>query len=904
MRSRLLRILAVVAVLAAWVALCASGPRREADQGGRGMGGGDGGDRGRDAATVTPAATAAASPRVRYTLNDGWRYAPGPLDGAEAPGFDDGAWERVDLPHTWNATASSDEGADYRRGIGWYRRTLALDPSLAGKRVFLHFEGANQVADVYVNGRAAGRHIGGYTAFAFDITDNVRVGAPNVVAVRVDNRHDDDVPPLNADFTFYGGIYRDVWLVATDPVHITLLDHASPGVFIDTPDLTAERATVRVRGTVVNATARRRRVEVVSRVLDLHGREAATLRSTIVVPAGGSAPFRQLSAPIARPRLWSPAEPNLYRVVTELVTNDATGAGEEGVADRIENPLGFRWLRVTPDSGVFLNGRRLPLIGTNRHQDRAGYGNALPDALHRRDVELVKATGFDFLRLAHYPQDPAVLEAMDALGLAGWEEIPVVNLITTSAAFAENAERMLVEMIRQHYNHPSILFWGYMNEVMLRRPDPLPEGYYERLMALARRLEAVVEAEDPGRATVTAISYGEIDNGTGFQDIPDILGLNLYFGWYYRSLDELGPYLDSLHARHPGRPLMISEYGAGSDERIHAREPRAFDFSTEHQQRFHESHLAQLLARPYLAGTAVWNQFDFGSAHRHDSKPNINQKGLLYYDREPKDLWHYYRARLLDEPVLHIATRDWPVRAGSRAADARHDVVVYSNLEAVELVANGTSLGTRATQNGSARWTVTLAPGVNRLEARGAGDGEGRAVRDGTIVVYEDRTAPFVRRDAPVREVAVNAGGAYQYVDGTGLAWEADRPYEPGSWGHVGGEARLDHHRIAGSVEDALFQATREGARAYRFDLPDGDYDVRLLFAETARRAPGERVFTVRVNGVVAFPALDLAAEAGPYTAVERTVRARAAGGGGVAIDLAGVAGRATISGIAVRRRR
>ncbi|MEJ2504101.1 MAG: malectin domain-containing carbohydrate-binding protein, partial [Gemmatimonadota bacterium] len=327
------------------------------------------------------------------------------------------------------------------------------------------------------------------------------------------------------------------------------------------------------------------------------------------------------------------------------------------------------------------------------------------------------------------------------------------------------------------------------------------------------------------------------------------------------------------------------------DERIHAREPVRFDFSTEYQRRFHEVHLPQILERDYLVGAAVWSQFDFGSAGRHDSKPNINQKGLLYYDRVPKDVWHYYRARLLGEPVLHIATRDWPLRAGSGPADAEQPIVVYSNLNAVELLLDGASLGTRAVENGAARWTVRLARGMNRLVARGTGP-EAR-VRDETVVTYEDRPAT----------IAVNAGSHYQYVDRSGVVWEADRPYVPGGWGYVGGEARLSHRRIAGSEEDGLYQATREGVEAYRFDVPDGEYEVRILVADTRASGSAPRVMDVRVNGAPVFSGLDLVGRHGAHTAVERTVRVRAAEGTGIHVELDARAGSTTLSGVAVRRR-
>ncbi|HEX9106335.1 MAG TPA: glycoside hydrolase family 2 TIM barrel-domain containing protein, partial [Longimicrobiales bacterium] len=480
---------------------------------------------------LMPASSSAqtgSSPRLRFGLNDGWRFHAGDAPGAQAPDFDDGAWTPVELPHTWNAQDALMKSAPYRRGLGWYRRTLVVPAAAQGKRLFLFFEGANQVADVWVNGREAGHHVGGYTAFAMDVSALVNAGGPAVVAVRVDNSHNPDVPPLSADFNFYGGIYRDVWLVATEPVRFAVTDHAGPGVFVDARQLEAgEHAVARVRGTVTNDGDAARRLRVTSRILDAAGNVAATLSSEVRIVAHGSAAFAQASVPLRQPHLWSPDDPYLYTVRTEIREG-------ERVLDRIDTPFGFRWYSYDAQKGFFLNGRPLQLHGTNRHQDMRGLGNALPDALHRRDIRLIKETGFNFLRLAHYPQDPALLDEADRVGLILWEEIPVVNTITQSEGFSANAESMLTDMIRQHYNHPSVFFWGYMNEVLLVPPKPMPANYMSDVVTLARRLDARAHAEDSTRATVMAvISHNpspELDS------VPDILGLNLYFGWYYGKL--------------------------------------------------------------------------------------------------------------------------------------------------------------------------------------------------------------------------------------------------------------------------------------------------------------------------------------------------------------------------------
>lgn len=813
----------------------------------------------------------AQSPRLRYTINEQWRFAADHVERGEAADLDDSAWERVNLPHTWNAEDAFDKTTTYRRGIGWYRRALPIASALRGKRLFLYFEGANQVADVYVNGRHAGQHIGGYTAFAFDITAFVTFGGTAQIAVRVDNSHHPDIPPLNADFTFFGGIYRDVWLIATSPIHIPVTDHASPGVFISTPVATRQTGIVRLRGSVTNDSGQTARLRVLHRILDAAGEEVTAVGSNVTVAPGASEPFDHRTRQIDGPQLWSPENPYIYRVRTEVY---------EGltVVDAVENPLGFRSFTVDPDRGLTLNDRSLKLYGTNRHQDYPGLGNALPDDLHRRDLRLIKENGFNFLRLAHYPQDPAVLDEADRIGLVIWEEIPIVNLITTSAAFAENSERMLVEMIRQHYNHPSVFFWGYMNEVLLTKPDPVPDRYYEIVPELARRLEARARAEDPTRLTVMALSRDEIIEDRGIGNIPHILGLNLYFGWYYESMAALGPFLDAIHRERPSRPLMVSEYGADTDERVHTTDPRAFDFSSEHGQNFHVASFPQLEARPWILGTAVWNQFDFASAGRQDTKYGLNQKGLFFHNRTPKDTVFYYQAALLTKPVLYIA-REWTERAGSRVEDRMQPVWVYTNQPEVELFVNGRSMGSRAADNRVVRWNVELSNGANSIRAQ-AGRFEDRVT-----IVYADRTGGGL--------FAVNAGGHYGYLDEAHVYWEPDRAYTPGSWGYVGGKPSRTHHRIFGTNEDALYQAVRKGMDRYRFDVPDGVYEVTLGFVETAAE---NRVFSVAVNGTPMTTSPEL------YTATQRSVITEARSGTGIRIEFTASSGESIVSSIMVRR--
>ncbi|HYJ92278.1 MAG TPA: glycoside hydrolase family 2 TIM barrel-domain containing protein, partial [Pyrinomonadaceae bacterium] len=360
------------------------------------------------------------SVRAKISINSGWRFWKGDNADAANPKFDDRRWQRISLPHTWNAADPFDDEPGYYRGSGWYRRAILPTPTLNSKRLFLYFEGANQTAEVYINGKLAGRHKGGYTAFAFEITELVNRSGANTIAVRVDNNFNENIPPLTADFNFYGGISRDAWLIATDDVYFAVTDHASSGLRISTPDIAQGNATVVVDGIMENAAARNENVEIESTVLDVASRPVSKSSTLVDVAENGANNFHLALPAVRNAHLWSPDDPYLYTVRNVIRINGK-------VVDELSQPLGFRWYSFDADKGFSLNGKTLALRGTNRHQDYKGLGNAVPDRLHIRDMELIKGAGFNFVRLAHYPQDPSVLEAADRLGLLIWEEIPIVN---------------------------------------------------------------------------------------------------------------------------------------------------------------------------------------------------------------------------------------------------------------------------------------------------------------------------------------------------------------------------------------------------------------------------------------------------------------------------------------------
>lgn len=843
-------------------------------------------------------ANSANAQRVEYTINAGWRYHADGLNLAEKPATPDESWERVTVPHTWNAADPFDDAPSYRRGIGWYRQHLTLDLALRDKRIFLHFEGVNQVADVFVNNAFVGRHSGGYTAFTMDVTRYVKFGAAgeNVVAVQVDNSHNPFIPPLSVGFALYGGIYRDVSVIATDVVHFSM-DHGSSGVMATTPAVTRARGTVAVRGAITNDGLSVRQLEVVSAVLDAAGHTVAERRTPLAAGGGSDVTWAQVLPEVATPHLWSPDDPYLYTVRTDLY-DGAT------LRDHITTPLGFRWYSFDGQKGFTLNGAKLQLRGTNRHQDYSGIGSALSNELHRRDMEIIKEMGANFVRLAHYPQDPAVLEAADRLGLLIWEEIPVVNYITIAPEFTHNAANMLVEMIRQHRNHPSVILWGTMNEVFLWGPGgyriakQADTTYMRQVRDYAAHMDSVARREDPTRVTTIAI-HGSADyDASGVAAISQVLALNLYNGWYSGTFEEFGPTLDRRHARMPDRPIFVSEYGAEDDARVNSLEPERFDFSDTWMRRYHESYLAQINARPWLAGSAIWNEFDFSQPETGGSIPYMNQKGMVTWDRTPKDVYYLYKANWNPAPMVYIASRGWTKRIGTGNAPMPQPVDVYSNQARVELVVNGRSLGAVAPDSvHRASWNVTFKPGDNIVEARGG------SISDRLLIHFTWQPTVLASEAAPFRELGVNVGGKAQYADEGGI-WIGDQAYTAGSFGYVGGaQAIFDKDLpITGSRRTPLYFTYRSGLSAYRLDVPDGEYDVELMFAEPSAK-PGERVFGVAINDRTLVERLDLSATHGIARAATYSSRTSVTGGTGIAVRFTPVRGQPILNAIHVRKR-
>lgn len=628
-------------------------------------------------------------------LNSSWRFTPGYETGKRV-------YTEITLPHTWNHDALVGK-ADYYRGLGNYEKDIMISEKWKGKKLFLYFKGVNTIANVFVNGRHAAEHRGGYTAFAVDITSMVNYGEKNVVWVRVNNAPQLDVMPLLGDFNMYGGIYRDVELIITEPIHFSLSDFASEGVYLTQEKVSREQADLKVK--VLCEGELTASVKMKFYLKDAEGKEIIKKEQ----PLAAGQYSVELPLTVKKPHLWNGRkDPYLYHMVVELVDG-------EKVMDRIEDRIGLRYFKVDPEKGFFLNGERLQLRGVCRHQDRAEIGNALLPLHHREDMEIMAEMGVNAVRLAHYPQDKLVYDLCDEYGFVVWAEIPFIGPggyrdkgFVDQPSFKENGKYQLYELILQNYNHPSICFWGLFNELKQAGDDPV--DYIGELNRLAHRL-------DPGRLTTSASNQGGEIN-----EVTDIIAWNQYYGWYGGEPAGIGDWADAVHQQYPQRGIGISEYGAGASI-LHQQEnlikPAASSYwhPENWQTYFHEEHWKAIDCRPFLWGTFVWNMFDFGAAHRREGEiDGKNDKGLVTFDRKvKKDAFYFYKANWNEEdPMVYIAERRLVKRS-----EGTQQIKVYSNQATVELFLNGHSLGKKKGEYGTFIWEkADLNKGINEIVAR------------------------------------------------------------------------------------------------------------------------------------------------------------------------------------------
>ena len=608
--------------------------------------------------------------RSVLNINDGWRFKKG---CAAIPAAMPEDWEAVSLPHTWNAQDGQDGGNDYFRGTCCYCKVIRLDALSKGDEYVLEIRGANSSADVYVNGRHLAHHDGGYSTWWVEITDVLCEN--NLLAITVDNAPNDSVYPQTADFTFYGGLYRDVNTLVLPKAHFD--PSACGGGLQVTPTVRESDAVVSLRAHTLNT---QEGDEVILRIRDAERGEIAR----------GAAVSGELELSIPNVHLWDGVkDPYLYTAEAEILRGNQ-------VIDRVSVRFGCRSFAIDPQRGFILNDREYPLRGVSRHQDWKGIGNALLEAHHRRDMELICDVGANTIRLAHYQHDQLFYDLCDECGMVVWAEIPYIS--SHMKGGRENTSQQLRELISQNYNHPSIVVWGISNEITMdgaKDPDMLSN--HRMLNDLAHEMD---KTRLTTLACITMCGIGE-----EVVHLTDVVSYNHYFGWYGGDVADNGPWFDAFHKKYPDRAIGCSEYGCEALD-WHNSSPHQGDYSEEYQAHYHEEMIKQLFSRKYLWATHVWNMFDFGADARAEGGENgQNHKGLVTFDRAyKKDAFYAYKAWLSDEPFVHIC--------GKRYIDRAEDVTrvtVYSNLPEVELFADGRSLGKQQADDHFFRFDVPLA---------------------------------------------------------------------------------------------------------------------------------------------------------------------------------------------------
>lgn len=569
-------------------------------------------------------------------------------------------WYWVNLPHCWNEIDGQDGGADYYRGTCYYAKEILKSDLPKNGQYYLEILGANSSADVYVNGKKLAHHDGGYSTWRVNMTDSLE--EHNLIVIAVDNSENQTVYPQMADFTFYGGIYRDVNLIAVNESHFDLDYYGGPGIKV-TPEIDGVNAKVEMEVFLTNA---KQGQTVVYTIKDREG--------NIVAEECKKADDTSVSFHIPHVHLWNgKKDPYLYTAQAVLKE------GEEAL-DMVSTRFGCRTYEIDAQKGFILNGECYPLRGVSRHQDRWGLGNALLPEHHKEDMDLICELGATTIRLAHYQHDQYFYDLCDERGMVIWAEIPYISSHMPDGR--ENTISQMKELIVQNYNHPSIVVWGLSNEITMSGTST------EDLLENHRILNDMVHEMDKTRQTTMAV-VSMCDIHDPYIQIPDTVSYNHYFGWYGGSIEMNGPWFDHFHEEFPNIPIGVSEYGCEALD-WHNSNPKAGDYTEEYQAHYHEELIKQLYTRPYLWATHVWNMFDFGADARNEGGENgQNHKGLITFDRKyKKDAFYAYKAWLSDEPFVHICGKRYVDRVESETK-----ITVYSNLPEVELFVNGRSLG-------------------------------------------------------------------------------------------------------------------------------------------------------------------------------------------------------------------
>lgn len=594
--------------------------------------------------------------REVININNNWKFHKGG-SGIKTPPKKAGKnWENVKIPHTWNNKDGQNGGSDFWRGRGWYIRDINVDIDFT-QRVYLEFRGVSMLAEVYVNGAKVCTHKGGFSTFRVNITPFLKKNKATI-AVMADNSADTQIYPQNADFTFFGGIYRAVNLIIVKSSHFDLDYYGSPGIAV-TPIVNQDgTADVKVQAYLKNASGCMVRFKTAG---------------TNKISTDDKASFH-----IKEPHLWNGTDdPYLYEMTAELIKNGS-------VVDCVTQKYGIRSFSVDAEKGFFLNGKSYPLHGVSRHQDRLDKGWAITKEDHKQDMELIKEVGANTIRLAHYQHDQYFYDLCDEAGMVAWAEIPFISEFMNTPTAEFNTLSQMKELIIQNYNHPSIVCWGIANEITIG-------GVSDELFKNLHALNDLCHQLDKTRLTTIA-NLGAVEPDSPMNRITDLVSYNHYFGWYLGSVEDNGPWLDEFHRMNPDICLGLSEYGCEGIPAYHSDNPQIKDYSEEYQAYYHEEMLKTLSERSYLWSTHVWNMFDFASDIRDEGGvKGRNNKGLVTYDRKiKKDSFYIYKAFWSGEKFVHLC--------GRRFADRTNETIsvkVYSNCESVTLFENSEEIETK-----------------------------------------------------------------------------------------------------------------------------------------------------------------------------------------------------------------
>ena len=582
-------------------------------------------------------------------INNDWLFSK---NAKSAPSTLPTDWEALNLPYTWNGKDGQDGGNDYYRGTCYFAKEIKADDMPEGEVKYLQFDGVNSSCEVFWNGKSITKHDGGYSTFRVEIKD---IADTNLLVVAVDNSANDRVYPQQADFTFYGGIYRDVSVIGVNENHFDLDYYGSPAIMV-TPEIKGSDAEIEIKTFFKNDDCKVR-YEIIA-----DGEVIASKEDD-----------DDVEFEIKKVHLWDGLkDPYLYTAKATLIYDD-----EE--VDCVSTRFGCRTFKIDPEKGFFLNGREYPLRGVSRHQDRPDVGNALTPEMHKEDLELILEMGANTIRLAHYQHSQVFYDLCDEAGLVLWAEIPYISSHMPTGY--DNTISQMKELVIQNYNHPAIVVWGLSNEITIAGSNP-------NLIKNHKDLNDLVHKMDKTRlTTIAAVSMCDINDE--YVHISDVLSYNHYFGWYGGSTEMNGPWFDDFHKKYPNKPIGLSEYGCEALN-WHTSNPTQGDYTEEYQSYYHEELIKQIAERPYLWATHVWNMFDFAADARAEGGENgMNHKGLVTFDRKyKKDSFYAYKAWLSSEPVLHLCSK----RYIDRVEDVTK-VTVYSNQPEVELFANGVSVG-------------------------------------------------------------------------------------------------------------------------------------------------------------------------------------------------------------------